>query len=574
MKSPPLSAITPGLLGFLGMAVLGWHLASPIPNRDLTETETPEDTSPNPRRPSRTQRDGGLVAKQMRAIRDAGTPSERLRATVNLANTLPPAEFAAWVEGDRFDFRKGPELEVFRMILFERWIQEDPDSLIPWANRNNHGQAARALISLAENQPQKIIDHYRAHPNDQAELQILDKVAEKNPALALQRLQELSTRGLLRGTTRQARGLLKELAKASPESLESAMNTLAPDLQKEAESALSSQSLAVSFPTEIRALWQRPDGWRIFQDSASDNSELAEKLISEINNLPESWVSGIGENYYNFISEKNGRKWFDTDLEGAGFTASQVKRIKEYALSEMATSDPGFALQNLAISGVDSSIKQELITNAFRGAKPDDEKTARLIAMISSEEDRQLARDQLQVTELTATEGKPQQTAEWLEKLGGIDGAQVRPYEILNQLRSWDKAKLDELRTGFNGLPVDQQQNIARVVAAGGAYVQIDPGFAGDAIRSLVIHPPANTESRRDDPVMASSSYAVHLSMSNPAAATSWINTLPEGNAKLWANKNLAANWNQYDPKAVAQWMKTLPPDAREQVSKHLQKPR
>lgn len=571
MTSPLISAIAPGALGFLAMAALGWHLASSASQKTIEETASPEEIPQNHKRPQRPQRADSLAAAQMRAIRDAGSPAERLRTVVALANSLAPSEFPAWAEGDRFNFRKGPELDVFRMIIFERWIKEDPASLIPWAIQNNYGQAGRALIAMAKDDPQRLIDHCRTNPNAKDELQILDEVAKKHPALALQRLQDLSAAGLPSETLRLAKSLLVELAKSSPAALEATLESLPVDLRREAESALSGQRLITSFSAEIRALWDHPDGWRIFQSNLSGNGELGTKMLAQIADFPESWKARVVENYYHFINSENSKDWFNADLEGKGFSASQAKRIKESSLNELASSDPEFALRHLAGSDIDSGTRQSLITNAISSSSGDSEKTARLIELMTSEEDKQFARDQLKLSEIAKSDGAAQKPAEWLDKLVAIDGAKARPYEILNQLRGWDKTKLAELRAGFNALPVEQQQNIGSLVAIGEGYERIDPGFAGDAIRALVTHQTANSDSRRDnDPVMASSNFAVNLSSKDPAAATSWINTLPEGDAKLWARKNVAANWNQYDPKAVTQWLKTLPPTTRDQVTEYL----
>lgn len=572
MKS--ISALVPGFLGFLGTAVLGWYLASPPLAREKAGENSTEGAARDHRRPTKPPGNEEIVAEQMRAIRDAGSPSERMRAAVGLANSLPPSEFAAWVEGDRFSFRKGPELSVFRMILFERWIKEDPESLIPWAGKNNYGQGGRALISLANNDPRFLIDHYRRTPDNPTELGILKEVAKNNPELALQRLQELSAGGLSSETMRAGRSLLVELAKKSPAALEAALGTLAPDLQKQAEIALSGQRLAASFSTEVRALWERPDGWRIFASNLSSDRGLATHLIADLASLPESWKSGMAQESYSLISETNGREWFAADLEGAGFSAAQAKDIRERALTRLASSDPEFALKHLAEAAANPNMKADLISLALRSAQGDSAAMDRLINLLGSDEDKQIARDQLKLVELAASGNKVPKPAEWLEKVGGIGGETLRSDEVLYQLRTWDKAQITELRSQFNGLSADQKLNIAKVVAAGGTYASIDPGFAGDALRFLVAHTPAvaagNNSTENKDPVMASSTYAVTLSMSDPAAATSWINTLPEGEAKLWARKNMAANWQQYDPKAVAQWMQTLPADAREQVTQHL----
>ena len=565
MKRASLAVITPGLLGFLGMAALGWYLANP----SLTKTETgvTESIAREQKRPLKSPRDHGIVAAQMRAVRDAGSPVERLRSAIALANSLPPSEFAAWMEGDRFDFRKGPELSVFRMIVFERWIKESPESLIPWAGENNHGQAGRALLYLANNNPQSLIDHYRSHPDDRTELLTLKEVAKKHPALALQRLQELSARGIPAESAWKAAGALEELAGNSPAALEAALGTLDPEFRRKAESLLCGQRLAASFPTELAALCERPDGWQIFSDNASRNGELATKLIAEIAGLPQSWKAYMAMHTFSFISEKNGKEWFNADLEGAGFSESQAKRIRAEALDEAASSDYEFALRTVAGAGLESHATATVIATAINTAKVDRSEVGRLIGMIGSEEGRRIARDQLELADQGTRAEHAGNPAEWLEKTGAND----RSSGNLKQLTTWDKAQLAELRTRFNALPAAQQQNIASLVAADRTDSEIDPGFAGDAIRALVNHQsvisPAN-----DNGVVASSTYAVRLSMSDPAAATSWINTLPEGEAKLWARKNVAANWQQYDPKAVNQWLTTLPADARNQVTEHLGK--
>jgi len=565
--------LLPGVILFPGMVALGWYLAAPPLPTHTGEAPTPETISHGSKRPGTSSRDRDVAAARMRVIRDAASPAERLRLTISLANSLPPSEFAAWMEGDRFSFRKGPELSVFRMIIFERWIQEDPDSLIPWAGKNNHGQAGRALIFLANNSPQRLIDHYRDHPDERTELATLKEMVKNHPELSLHRLQELSAGGLSSGTTRAALGLLVELAKKSPAALEAVLDTLSPDLRKQADVALSGQRLTTSFQTEIRALWERPDGFQVFDGCINENSALAEGLISGIGAMPETWKSSLAENPYNFIGEKNAKDWFHTDLEAAGFSPSQALSLKREALDHLASSDPEFMMTNLESADVDLRAKARLISSALRSAKGDGAEVEKLINLLGSEESKELARTQLKQLELTSNASKPPEPSKWLETIGGSDDT-LRPYQVLGQLNGRDKAWFADLRSGFAELPSDQKLKIGRIIAAGGMSTEIDPAFAGEAIRALVTGSPSapesNNKSQREDPVMASSTYAVQLAMTDPAAATSWINTLPEGDAKLWAYKNVAANWQQYDPKAVAQWLQTLPADARAPVAEHL----
>lgn len=68
------------------------------------------------------------------------------------------------------------------------------------------------------------------------------------------------------------------------------------------------------------------------------------------------------------------------------------------------------------------------------------------------------------------------------------------------------------------------------------------------------------------------SMHVVKWAEKDPEAASAWLQTLPAGDAKLWAQKNLATNWAKYDPDATAQWIATLPADARVEVKKYMTK--
>ena len=108
------------------------------------------------------------------------------------------------------------------------------------------------------------------------------------------------------------------------------------------------------------------------------------------------------------------------------------------------------------------------------------------------------------------------------------------------------------------------------MVAKSRWHTPIAPVFAGDTIRYLVENPSANESGGNADPVSASSIHAVNLVLEDPAAATEWVNTLPDGKAKTHALKNMATNWNQHDPKAVRDWLVTLPTGTRDEVKAHL----
>ncbi|RYD23313.1 MAG: hypothetical protein EOP88_04690 [Verrucomicrobiaceae bacterium] len=555
----------PGILGFVAMAALGWFVADSGSPSSVPAGRS-ADAGKRDRSERRERRGEDVVAAQVRAVRSAGSPKERLRSAVALAKSIPASDFAAWVEGDRFDFREGPELSVFRMILFERWINEAPETLIPWAGKNNYGQAGRALQALAKNSPAVLMDHYRSHPDDGAELQVLAEVAKNHPELALQRFQELSSEGLSRTSSWQVSGLIEQLSLKSPAALEAAMSRLPSGLQAEAEKQLCMRRLETSFDTELQALLERPDGASVFASIASQKPGFTGKLLDDLAGLPEQWKATFADNPYSLNLSSDGARWYDADLEGAGFTKAQASDIRNACLREMARSNPEFVLRNL--DGVEPRVKASFIASAMGTAGGDEAAAEKLISLLGNEEDKQQARNQLKLSHTARTPD------EWLEQVGSDPTALTDTYRTFEHLNKWGEEDIGKLRKGFQNLPDDGKLAIARLAAQAGRHMSISPAFAGDAIRYLVEHPPENNPGNQVDPVSASSIHAVNLMQDDPVAATAWVNSLPEGKARTWAYKNMASNWNQHDPKAVREWLKTLPADTRQAVKVHLEQKR
>jgi hypothetical protein len=66
--------------------------------------------------------------------------------------------------------------------------------------------------------------------------------------------------------------------------------------------------------------------------------------------------------------------------------------------------------------------------------------------------------------------------------------------------------------------------------------------------------------------ISQASHFAVNWAKNDPAAASDWVQSLPAGDARQWAQKNLAANWAQVDPEATDRWLGTLSAAERTQV--------
>ncbi len=570
---------TAGIAVFLVMSIFGWKLADGSrPSTPVSATSAQMGKrAERPERHARAAGPAAIAGQKLDPIRSAANPAARMSATVDLASSLAVSEFAGWLDGGFFTLREGPELTLFTKILFERWKQEDPEGLLAWSIKNNSHDGQTVIAMWSEKDPQRLLDFFKNHPHNAEEMHALQFIAANNPALALQRLLEMTASGASQHDANYSSGVVMRLAEKSPAALEATLDSLPPLLKLDAETALSGQRLKASFSIEIRALWDRPDGWTILVNNAGRNEEIGSKILGELANLPPAWRTQLASGSYNFIDKSNVQKWLDADLMGFGFDEYQVKQIQETALERLSYEQPELALQRMREFAVDQVSIHNVISGALSSANGNTDKMAALVASISSEDDRKVAQNMVDNSGSQSTLDLTTPVA-WLEKLGSPDSQTGSSYAYFRILDDWDQDRIAALSTQFKSMPDAQKLQIAQILAAGGTeYGNAYPALTGEAIRCLVansVTASENQEPQRTDPIEASSRYVAQLAVKDPTAAADWVQTLPAGDAKLWAEKNLAANWQQYDPKAAGQWVESLPADARDEVTKHLQKKR
>lgn len=566
-----ISSVKAGaVFGFLAMAIVGWKFAEPA--RDAVQVSCfgePASTK-SLQRHERNDSHGPpeYVRERLRAIRSAGSSGEKLRSTIDLANSLPVADLAAWLDNRWFDVGEGFDATLFKKIAMQRWMEEDPEGHAAWCMKNE-GES-EVFESWAKDDPQRMLAFFQKYPNRDFELMALHSMAKSHPEIALGRIKEIVTKG----TSAQGgmdsyllRSVLSEIGLKDPAALEAAMGTLPARWQKEVEVIFINQRLKSDFASEIRNLWQRPGGFSILQQA---DGQICTKLIDELQNLPGSWKAEIAANSYSFIHSDNAEKWLNADLAGNGFTADQVNSIKANALGYVARQKPELAIQQMATLNLDPSQRRNAIKKLFDDSenwKP--EKTESILAMLSSAEDRQIARNQFEANSSNPfAESTIEKPSDWLEKVATTDPTNGNSYQLLSLIEEWDKDKLAEVSRGFRSLPDEQKAHVAKILA--GSQYDTAPTLRGEAINYLIANPPNERKESDEAPTYLASKHAVFWAQQDPAAASAWVQTLPAGDARLWAQKNLAANWAQYDPDAAGQWVKSLPADARGEVEKFM----
>ena len=567
------SAVRAGaILGFAAMALIGWKMAGqPSPPPTSAPQENASTTKPRPTRVARNSGPPDAVRQRMTSLRAITSPQERMRATIDLAYHLPVSEIEGWMEGRWFNTGGGFDLTLFNKILTERWQKEDPEGILLWKIKNNGGSTGELLANWAETEPERAAAFLKNLPDKNLQLQALSQIARKNPALALQCLRDLppsSTSGDGSGSYYNRQTLL-ELAKSSPAELQAALSSLPANLKSQAESILIGQRLQTSFTAEFQQLLDRPDGWKIVSENLSTVKDLKGKILDQLADLPTGWKASIASSSSSLIDAANASKWWDADLEGMGFTDRDAKRIRTTALGRLSSQQPEQALKLMATSEMDASSRSSVISNLFHNLKPDAENGESLIALLGSDGEKDQARQIIESNRSPSpSEQKIEKPADWLATVAA-DPKPNNSYQYLSMLRQWEPEKIAELGNQFRAMPDDSKKQVAQLIASNSGSRSLGPELVGDAIRYLVAQPPPTEEEKQTgshNTIAQASYFAVNWSKSDPAAASAWVQSLPSGDAKLWAQKNLAATWSQYDPQEAGQWVKSLPAKDRTEV--------
>ncbi|WP_193211489.1 hypothetical protein [Luteolibacter marinus] len=570
---------------FLATATAGWQLAGGKPAPAAGEKSAADRATKSSSRATRTRRVYGPTeqAKQlMRAVLDAGSAQDRMRATISLVNSLPLDEIGRWLDERWFEDRTGFELTLFNKLAKERWKREDPEGFLAWSIRENEQSSDAVFTRWAEEDPQRLLSFFKETPDLGKELQALGKIARNDPALALARYREMIANGeISMNDTYRAQGFLRDLAENSPAALEAALESLPDHVRLQAESALTGQRLKTDFDSEIRSLFERPDGWKLFETALNNgnNVNFGDKILADLDQFPASWKAKFSDVYYRFISDENAATWLALDYEGHGFEDRQAKFLKARAIQTLSGRDPEGAIRALESAGLDSSDRQNALRNIFSRFSRDEARTAELMALLGSEADRETVAQAVENRGddpfgFGSASAKVETPDQWFEKAAAFDPQSNSGYELMRMLNGWNKEQMAELSKQFQTLPDESKVSVARAISGNDYGMGIDPALRGDAIAYLMERPATEDDENQDratrNLVASASRHAVTWGLKDPQAASAWTSTLPEGDARLWAQKNLAANWAQYDPNAAKQWVATLPAADREAVDQYL----
>ncbi len=547
---------------FLTAAALGWVAGG----RDQGPA-APGAGAPPPR-PGRGTRVAGHapragmpeeVQRQLAAVRAARTPEERQRAAVQLARTLPVAQLAAWFDAEWYPFHDGIDATLFYRIARGRWLAEDPAGLMNRCLLRNSQATGEMIREWTRRDPAGALAWFEAltRPRDVAQVAygFYQQLALSDPALALGRLE---------GLRAQSAGWPS-------------------GLHRMAEQAVASALLKRDFADGLAALRGRPDGRGLFLQAVGSGSVSARKLLASAAELPAGWLAAAARGNPFSLVQEDAAAWLGADLGALGLDEATRRSLRSSAMLLLASREPAEALGWLDRGDLTADERNQLLGNALPALARRDPAAARQwLANLTDAAEIELATKAVEQgnTVQAMQEPKPPTPQEWVARLAaGGEGTQPLGFNPGDPRQSWDSAAVAEARAAFAALDDASMAAAARRLTDDNA--DLGPGggmleLRADAAAFLLERPdeaPAAEYPGRNDLLRTVSHLATQWVAEDPAAASRWVATLPAGEERTWAMKNMARHWAEYEPAAAAAWAHGLPAAERAQVEDFLAAP-
>ena len=440
-KNPAMLAVA--VCGSLAMSAIGWKLAE-----EPSQVAVVRDEDPSPIRPKRVSPPETSARTRVALISKSASAADRTLATIALADSLPLAEIPAWLNGGWFNLHDGSDPTIFHKIIHRRWEAGDPTGYLQWCLSNESGNTPTLLVSWADKSPERLIEFFKDHPNQAMELQALAAIAKNHSTLALGRFLEITGSYVSKVYQHQDyyEKLFQQLARSAPSDLDATLDSMPKSLRSSAEIALVGQRLLTSFPEEIRKLWDRPDGIEMFNYVLNHPEGIGDLLLKELERLPPAWRKAVATSALTMmVGGSNPESWLGADFEGSGFTSKQAKDIRAHALLLQSKTHPEVAFNRMRDLDLDSYQKRDVIASALVESFDDPEKQASLLALLSSDEEREMAKSFLTASRTTEAIKPAKTPAEWIEQVGRIDWNPDGYPNYQPTLHLWEQEQIDEL---------------------------------------------------------------------------------------------------------------------------------
>lgn len=551
---------------FVVSGLVGWSLAPSPREVDSQMADLPAPT-PSSRSMARSSRSGGPSHEdaRMNEIRESKNEGERMRMAIEFAKSLPLEKAGKWLNGGLFRKREGYALALFTKILEQRWSREDPDGYLVWKFENGRDVSKEEIARLAESNPEKLLAKIRLIHDPDVLGQAIANLAKARPDLVLAELAKMNVAQLVHsGKLGEVFG---ELAKSDLAGLQSAVDGLPFTLQGEAEKAIFGHLLARDFAGTLPKLLDLPNGLEIFMGNYGDFRNFRQSLLESFSSLPKAWQNRLEEGGgYDFTGGMNDEEILSTDWESYGLSGTQMGEIKGDSLFSVIRENKEEALELFQNANLNEAGRRRFLemlswndgAEIIEGLMPHLE-TA----------DRDFITKKMENEPKFSDPTKDLKTAaDFSEALAKVDHQVFTRYA--SSMQGWNAEQKAQFQTDYAAMQGEKRHRVTAMLA-GAADLEMRASAVSEILGNEVAREVAGWDENRAASI--ASTFAVELFNQDVDRGATWVSGLPDGDARTWVAKNLAANWKRYDSAAAEKWVNSLPAGEQGAVRSFLENP-
>lgn len=509
------------------------------------------------------------IAARLRQVHAAPNPAERLRAVIHLARTLPIEELPRWYDCKRLGLTDGSEDNVFYEITRSRWLAEDPAGLMDRARLENWSNLGDMAARFARSDPDAAVSYLRDVRNPKERLSLLHDMAPAIAAVRPDAFLQLAAdhAGEHTGSYRWREGL-RTIAETNPAMLEQA--GLPFFLQDMARTVLHAVRLRRDFGAELSVLLASPSGKKDLMNAFGDHKEaekLSMGLLNHLHRIPGHWMDALADRS-GFFVRHHAESWLAVDLVAHGMSEDRARDLRLEAWHHLAAHDPVRFMQvTETLKGTSDTAHFHYLCEALRrlaetNPEQADAWLAHHLARATDEETRGRLRQ--------AVEPKP--PGEFMSpevvlrrfKQASADPSQLA--EFSGEIEYERPAARRAFESAFLSLPEEKRAAVGHLLS----FTSLENRsrrFQADVVGAMASQPPDEAAGRLErTTVETASRLAASWGTEDPAAAGRWVMSLPAGEPRRWAIRNLAAIWALHDRGGAEGWIGRLPATEQAEV--------
>ena len=552
------------LFAALGMAI-GWSL-----DRGVSPDRNPEPgpSSKSERRGPRDLRSvppHGVTARVHGIGAMEGT-GRKMKAAYALALTVPVEDIEEWLEEDYFDTADSRVDSLFYRVLYERYLDADPEAFLNRSLHKNYTttHTARYMKEWTRRDPAAAREFLERQGNWKkyrtvAEA-VIQQLAVTDKAAALE-LIEASDDRMGPNSLNIGNGL-KEIALGDPDGLMLSAQRWSEPLRKRALDASAEAVLGRDFLEGVAWIQEQggPQAVTVMRDAMGQQKKFGAQLLKHAAQLPDGWMTKILQYESWSLARNDPEKWLAATPETLGVEPSALRGVRSKALQQLVSKDWDKAAAFLHSKGNLSDYERKSLVErlARKLASRDKDKATAWVAGLGDPVLREAAQARIDATKSPSGSRAPGINPTELVTNAAAKSSLENSYSA----RSWTSAQTAEAMQAFTRLEGAERTAASKnlLQQAHSLPLELRGAVIKELIESPSVQDPGDAYSRSPEyQFQAMKNLALAWAEATPAAAAHWVESLPAGKERNEAAAMILGTWRMDSPREAERWLNGLP---------------